>query len=466
LALETIISDDQAFFKFLQERWPLFLESQTRTLPGKDSVKEGAPDFSYPGPGILPFSHDDIRVYIDNLFVEGKLHPVPPPRQGIPESSSWLLCGILDNREENARIRIDRLFGLMDEMVPETDARFSAWIQCGMKWAELCALIHEGNSNEDVVRLEEVGSRLNSVFAGWLEANYASLASLPVTQSAMVHHLPKRLSLDMEAGGKERIALVVMDGLALDQWVTIREILQKQDDRLLMRESATFAWIPTLTSISRQAIFAGKPPQSFPSSIKTTNNEAKLWQKFWEDFGLSRLDIAYMRGLGDDDPIDALESKINPDRIRALGLVVDTIDKIMHGMQLGAAGMHNQIRLWCQSGYLTKLFGYLLDNGFDVWVTSDHGNIECQGKGRPQEGVIAEVRGERVRIYPSPELRSRIAGQFPFAHAWEPIGLPPEFFPLIATGRDAFVNPGGSIVCHGGIALEEVIVPLIKIERK
>ena len=36
--------------------------------------------------------------------------------------------------------------------------------------------------------------------------------------------------------------------------------------------------------------------------------------------------------------------------------------------------------------------------------------------------------------------------------------------PLLTTGNDAFVNEGDSLVGHGGIAIEEVILPLIKVE--
>jgi hypothetical protein len=225
----------------------------------------------------------------------------------------------------------------------------------------------------------------------------------------MLHHVPRCLARDLEDTEDGRVALLVVDGLALDQWVTIRQILHEQDRSLVMRESATFAWIPTLTSVSRQSIFSGKQPLYFPSSINSTNSEGKLWKQFWEGVGLSRLDIAYQRGLSDGDVASALEATMHPGKTRAIGLVVDKVDKIMHGMQLGAAGMHNQIKQWCEGGFLGSLIGYLLDYGYEVWMTSDHGNIECRGKGRPSEGVIAETRGERVRVYPTPELRSQVA---------------------------------------------------------
>lgn len=99
-------------------------------------------------------------------------------------------------------------------------------------------------------------------------------------------------------------------------------------------------------------------------------------------------------------------------------------------------------------------------------MTSDHGNIECYGKGRPSEGVIAETRGERVRVYPTPELRDSVAKSFTFATKWDPVGLPPKYFPLVAKGNDAFVKEGEMIVGHGSISMEEVIVPLVKFERR
>ncbi|MDN5936393.1 MAG: BREX-3 system phosphatase PglZ, partial [Nitrosospira sp.] len=92
----------------------------------------------------------------------------------------------------------------------------------------------------------------------------------------------------------------------------------------------------------------------------------------------------------------------------------------------------------------------MLDADYQVWLTADHGNIECEGKGRPSEGSIAETRGERVRVYPAPELRGQVAKSFSFAREWEPVGLPEGYFPLVTGCRDAFVGAGESIVGHGG----------------
>ncbi|CRI65778.1 Virulence associated protein [Thiocapsa sp. KS1] len=461
--LSEIVPDDEAFFAFLQERWPLFLSR----LGSANQVREDSPEYGlkYPGPDRLPFDHQDIKVYIDNLFLEGKLTPVEA--KGIEvDAGSWVRSGIATSGVDDDELRISRLFGLVEKELPTAEARYSDWTTFALKWAELSSLVHCGNSTEHQTRLREIGDALNTTFAGWLADHYSSLINLPPTNPAMLHHVPRRLARDIEDTGSSRAALIVVDGLALDQWVTIRQLLQKQDANLVMRESATFAWIPTLTSVSRQSIFSGKPPLYFPSSINSTNSEEKLWKQFWEGHGLSRLDVAYQRGLGDGDAAGVLDSAIHPGKTKVVGLVVDKVDKIMHGMQLGSAGMHNQIKQWCHAGFLSAMVGQLLDYGYEVWLTADHGNIQCEGKGRPSEGVIAETRGERVRVYPTPELRAQVAGAFPFAHEWQPVGLPADYFPLVAGGRDAFVNPGDAIVGHGGVAIEEVIVPIVKFERR
>lgn len=471
--LDQIVPDDKAFFGFLQERWPVFLDEISKKNLSRDGSEKGdqtrehsrKKGLLYPGPDHVPFGHQDIKVYIDNLFVEGKLAPVQA--DGIEvDAGSWIQSGIAAVGRDDGVLRISRLFDLVEKELPTEESRHSDWTSFALKWAELSSLVYCENCAQSLTRLRKVGDVMNATFVGWLRDHYASLINLPPNSPAMLHHVPRRLARDM--GGKEnyRVALIVVDGLALDQWVTVRQLLQKQDNNLVMRESATFAWIPTLTSVSRQSIFSGKLPQFFPSSIKSTNSEEKLWKQFWGGYGLSKLDVAYQRCLGDGDVSSLLDDAIHPSKTKVVGLVVDKVDKIMHGMQLGSAGMHNQIKQWCEGGFLRALIGHLLDCRYDVWLTADHGNIECDGKGRPSEGVIAETRGERARVYPTPELRAKVAKEFSFAEEWEPVGLPLDYYPLVAGGRNAFVPVGSSIVGHGGISIEEVIVPLVKFERR
>ena len=69
-------------------------------------------------------------------------------------------------------------------------------------------------------------------------------------------------------------------------------------------------------------------------------------------------------------------------------------------------------------------------------------------------------------VYSDEVLRSKIKAGFPKAISWPVGGLPDGYLPLLAPGRDAFVRQGEHVVCHGGISIEEMIVPLVQIHRE
>jgi len=92
--------------------------------------------------------------------------------------------------------------------------------------------------------------------------------------------------------------------------------------------------------------------------------------------------------------------------------------------------------------------------------------VEATGFGYPKEGVLADTKGERVRIYSDDILRNQVSGKFPESIKWPQIGLPENYFPLLAPNRKAFISDNKQTVAHGGAALEEVIVPFVHISKK
>ncbi len=464
--LETIIPDREAFFAFLQERWPVFLDWSAKRAGLRVREHEGSYGFRLPGPSDLPFDHNDIRVYMDNLFLEGLLRVVPHP-QAESLSKTWLTIGIrTDERVDRTR----RVAGLLDTIatsIPKEEARHDDWFSFAKTWAELVSLALESDTilpEATRQKMEALQTRIDEALEPWLTKRYAGLINLPPVPPVMLHHIPRFLSRHIADAEAHKVAFVLVDGLSLDQWIVIRKEIVKQRQEFQFRENAVFAWIPTITSVSRQAAFAGKPPVYFPNSIHNTSKEPALWTQFWTDQGLTPQEVAYAKRLG-KGPLDSVEEIIARPKTRVVGLVIDTVDKIMHGMALGTAGMHNQVRQWAGQPFMTNLLDLLLTNGFRIYLTSDHGNIEAAGCGHPAEGSVADLRGERVRIYPSSQLLSQIKERFPDALEWSPIGLPEDYLPLLAPGRSAFVRETERLVGHGGASLEELIVPFVQIER-
>jgi len=128
-------------------------------------------------------------------------------------------------------------------------------------------------------------------------------------------------------------------------------------------------------------------------------------------------------------------------------------------------GIAGQINAWCETGFVEKLFLLLAEQGYEIYLTADHGNVDAEGIGRLSQGVVSELRGERVRTYRSETLAASVPPEIN-AFRFDSSGLPPDFLPLYAGTRGAFVPKGDHIVAHGGISVEELIVPFIKINIK
>lgn len=460
--LDRIVPDRSAFFLFLQERWPAFLERIARD--GGAAEPSGRYPLELPGPLALPFDHDDVRVYIDNLFAEGRL--VPIERQATPSlRSHWSMVGVAWDPQQDATRRLAALVEAVRESVPASDARHHDWLTFAPRWAQLLSA-HLGAAPElgsaYGASIGELRGRIDSAFRTWIAERFAGLHNQPARPPVMVHHVPRALAQERDDTDL-KVALVVVDGLALDQWVTMRTALAEGGGACRFVEGAVFAWLPTLTSISRQAIFAGRAPLYFPSSILTTDKEPQLWTQFWADHGLGPASVGYARSLGEHSSLEVVSNLVSRPGMKVIGLVVDTLDRIMHGMELGSRGMHGQVRQWVEEGFPAKLFALLHRAGFRVFLTSDHGNVEATGCGRPSEGVLADVRGERARIYPTPELRQITATRFPSALSWPATGLPVGVHALLAPTGGAFVPEGQRVVAHGGLSIEEVIVPFVEV---
>jgi hypothetical protein len=462
--LEAIIPHRKAFFDFLQERWPIFLERYAPESDDTARLSLAGYGLTFPGPAELPLDDHDVRAYVDNLFLEGHLRPVAHPRCDLL-AKSWVRVGLQLTPDTDRLRRLQGLLALAEKTIPGSEARHADWLRFALLWADLWAVRYATDYEIEpgsILRPEGLRTRVDEAFAAWMGLRYGGLHNQPTTPPVMVHHVGRHLARRLAAGQHARVALLVMDGLSLDQWAAIREELAAQSPGMGVEGAAVFAWVPTLTPVSRQAIFAGRPPLFFADSLAKTDKEPERWRQFWAEQGLQPAQVGYMKGTAVES-LTAVENLISDARLRVVGLVVDIADRIMHGMQLGAAGMHSQIRQWAREGHLLELLRRLAGKGYTVFVTSDHGNIEATGSGRPNEGAIAEERGERVRLYPTDLLRRQVNAQYPEAIAWPTLGLPDGVFPLLARNREAFAPSGTRIVAHGGASLEEVAVPFAEL---
>lgn len=462
LPLRELFASKTFMLRMVQDAWYRFLTD--RGVTGTRVAEPSAPDFC--GRVEIPFESPDVRGLVDSMFLDGLLHPLMV--EGLPESvPEWARVGIV---QDPLALRNLVAKGIKDirNALPVLESSYRDWVNTSRKYGELLARFHLLDSiHADGLKADllDLQAAADQTLLDWMRKHYSDLPSLPVAKGpVMVHHIPRYLAM-RRGDGEARIALLVFDGLAIDQWVLIREWLARQAPELACDESGCLAWVPTLTSVSRQAIFSGLKPRDFEDSIGTTAAESAQWSHFWQDQGLKANEILYRKAIRHVEQLDGLEAELGNPTVKMAGIVVDTVDEVIHGAVLGKRGVASQIETWCELGFVDRLFGFLLSHGYHVYVTADHGNVDAVGQGRPKQGVAAETRGERVRTYGSEALAAESQVACLGSYRLNVAGLPSGYLPLFAGGRSAFLLEGERSVVHGGISLEELMVPFVKITK-
>ena len=458
LPVAELLSSKSFTLRVLQDSWDRFLAKHgVRSQRSVDTDQDGAHAFS------IPFDYPDIRVIIDNMFLEGMLQPVGV--EGSPSDlPAWAKVGLKCDANALGDLVAEGTKRIGAEL-PGTDSSHREWSDFARRLGEIIYRFHSLSAQQANAVQLQVGAlqrNADTRLTEWVLEHFADLPSLPVAKGpVMVHHVPRYLAM-RRSGGEERIALLVFDGLALDQWFQIREHLASRAPGLTLEENACFAWLPTLTSVSRQALFSGLKPREFSDSIETTNREPSLWTRFWQENSLRKSEIFYRKSLKRTGQLDELEDALSQPAIKVAGIVVDMIDEIVHGATLGKRGVTSQIAQWCDTGFVERLFFLLAEHGYWIYLTADHGNVEAEGIGRLSQGVLSELQGERVRTYRSDALAASVPEDID-SFRFDLAGLPLDFLPLYAGTRRAFVPKGDQIVAHGGISVEELIVPFVKV---
>jgi hypothetical protein len=464
LPIGALFSTKSVLLRVVQEAWGRYLAQFGLSCARVNEPALGEYPSTAGAPIEVPFAHPDVRVVVDSMFLEGTLQPVVVQglSQDLPE---WAQVGVIQDPAARQNLVQEGVRSLL-ETLPAEGASYRDWIQFARRQGEVLAryqALDSTGAEKCKASIVELQKASDKALLSWLALHYSDLSSLPTVKGpVLVHHIPRFLSL-RRGGGETKIALLVFDGLALDQWSQIRENLTQQAPGLGFEENACFAWLPTLTSVSRQALFSGLKPREFADTIETTAKEPEQWQHFWQEQGMRPNEVFYRKGLKRAEQLAELDSTLSKPTLKIAGIVVDTVDEIVHGAVLGKRGIASQIGSWCESGFVARLFELLLAKGFHVYLTADHGNVEAVGQGRPNQGVMAELRGERVRVYRTEGLCADSAHGHPNTQRLDVAGLPANFLPLFAGERTAFVPIGEQLVAHGGVSVEELLVPFVKV---
>jgi PglZ domain len=414
--------DDPPDVLMLQEDWARFAQR------GQSSL---APDFQRSS------------TELNQLFAVGLLQPV----LASADAPAWASAGV---RQPTNNERAEKLLAEPPLPLPPSDA--AGWATVGEWWGDLRRL--SATAPPDLrQRAWDMWAELDAAFLPWLRERYGTVLTSSARWPPAVHRVADFLARRLRDGYAERILLIVLDGLGHAQWAHLRDRLPLQ----VLDDGSTFALVPTYTTVSRQAIFAGDLPVTFPNHLWTTRAEPRRWDAFWTAQGLPVGAAVHHRVKG-----RLAHDRVDFGKAQVIGVVVNAIDDLMHSSEFfGDAQLLANLDVWIADGFLLDLVRRASHAGIEVWVTADHGNLECLPAGAPSAGLAIEAAGKRLLRYPNRLLRDASSAT---GIVWDDIpGMPTSAEPLLfSPGRLAFTNDALSI-SHGGLSLDEAIVPLARV---
>lgn len=412
----------------------------------------------------------DLQKKFTGLLEEGIISPVLLVNtNSIP---AWFVEGVHYDVDHHHIIQSE-LTALLNELPDET-AGFEAWMKFAYRWAENTNYVFQIDTLDEELhkRRSDFQLTVEEAFLNWMLKNFQAQIQRPyLPQPTMVQQVLHYLSARYQPGTENPVALVVVDGMSIEDWLLIRSKWNGFDKAWKTTETAILAFVPSLTSVSRKALLSGKLPAFFGDEITSMRKEPQFWQTFWEGRGHKQESIAYKKNLGVGSGYSyntKLESEVeqiieNPS-LSIAAFIVNTVDHMLHAEVLGPAAFHAQIAYWADGiGYLEDFVLALMERFTTIVITSDHGHVFGTGIGDQFHASLAEERALRTRILKGTEYGEMTVSENIIQ--WPATGLPEEYQVFLPRGLGLFEKTSFSGISHGGVSLEECVIPFIEITR-
>ena len=430
---EEVWRGGEAFYRWLSGEWKRYLASA-----------EGRH-----GPAAIDFAEPALREIVAGLFLDGRLQPCPQPQyESFPQllaDNPWLRVGLVLERTPSAEEECRRLLGKIWNML---DADSGDWPGLAALWGR-CSYLKDRDEVE-MPDYNRADAGINGRFEIYMrnhyeELFYRSYQEQPVTMDQVMHFLGSRSG--------RRKALLCFDGMGFQEWFCLREHLSGKG-LSNFKESAVFALLPTVTVVSRRALFCGHKETA--GLLPEEEGFTRHIEGHWRDGKNAQ------KGVFLNAP---LEWRPEYGEYDYLGLVFNAADDIAHSRNLNKGGkrlLQMILETQLMESGVAELMGNLLKLGFRVYLTADHGLVHCRGSGYRADKYLADSRARRALIYPNRLLAEDFAGGkevliFRQEAIWGDKVL------VVPRGREMFDLQGNTAVTHGGIHIEEVIVPFVEV---
>ncbi|HRF27315.1 MAG TPA: PglZ domain-containing protein [Ferruginibacter sp.] len=377
-------------------------------------------------------------------------------------------------------------------MALNSNPGYTEWMDIYKKLVYWELEMKKSDSPEMQEVLQTQKQEANTEFFKYISKNYASWVAPKSTDAPiMSHNLMKYKVLPHLEKGVP-LFFVLIDNLRFDQWKAIQPIFA--ESFRIQEEETFYSILPTATQYARNAIFAGLLPidieKQFPAEWKNDDEEGgkNLHEEHFlraqlKRLGKGDLKISYTKITNNSDGqrlVDNMHNLLDNDLNVIVYNFVDMLSHARTEMEVlkelagDEASYRSITRSWFEHSPLHQALKKVAEKNINLIIATDHGSarVKTAAKVIGDKQTTTNLRykhGRNLNYEPRDVLAFRdpreaglpvpnVNSSYIFAKG--------DIFLCYPNNYNHFVNYYRNTFQHGGVSLEEMIVPVIRMSRK
>ena len=290
----------------------------------------------------------------------------------------------------------------------------------------------------------------------------------------------------------EKVCLVVMDAMRLDQFMSLYPILA---ENFKIKIYPSVSLLPSATPFSRNAIFSGLFPDQFckkyPEQLEAMNLDKGSLNHFENQFledqlkrnNLSNITHHYHKIWMVEEGkhfLSKIEKYLNNDLI---AIVVNFVDQLAHRrsesdvlkeMVPDEISYRKAVKAWYEKSWIRSVLNILGSSGYKVVMTSDHGSIMVNkstivAADRNSSSGVRYKHGRNINASEKHSIDIRDISKFrlpELGHQTNYLLSKDDYYFLYPNEQNKYkIRLNGSFQ-HGGVSMQEMMVPIMVMDPK